>query len=456
MSGKTLALRQLSAIYLTAASAFTVAIVLSHHPMIADRAGEASALVRSGGAMATTAIENHIVLPGFRFVRNETAILARTAIARVESWSAGSPHVKIAQLPHRLLHVASTSRVHASRPVVRVHASPPVPHDTQLASLPPQGPPPPTDGSGLRTSENELPPPATSTVPSDTSLPPPADVQATNTAPATDDIATPEPRPSPPEQVAQNDTPRPEMQLAPGSDNNRLPATPGMATAIPNLPAPTTAEIAQIEERLKENLTSEMYENFQLFLYVSKAATGPLAQRMYVFEKEPSGDLALAYNWPVSTGREQVEYNLAGAKLPTFTPSGYYELDPHRFFAHYWSSQWGEPMPYAMFFNWKKNGEETGLAIHSASGSDVGLLGSRASAGCIRLPPEAARTLFALIRTKYKGLAPSFAIDRRTGTMSNEGILVHDATGHVQLAEGYKVLVFIEDFGGQNVVAALY
>jgi hypothetical protein len=158
----------------------------------------------------------------------------------------------------------------------------------------------------------------------------------------------------------------------------------------------------------------------------------------------------------VSTGREKVEYNATGQKLPSFTPAGYYELDPHRFYTHYTSGQWGEPMPFAMFFNWQKDGEATGLAIHSASGDDVAQLGTRASAGCIRLPPDAAQTLFSLIKSKYRGLAPKFAIDRRTGTMSNDGILVHDAQGHVQLADGYRVLVFIEDYGGENVVAAMY
>ena len=37
--------------------------------------------------------------------------------------------------------------------------------------------------------------------------------------------------------------------------------------------------------RLKENLTPEMLKNFSLFLYVSKASDGPLAQRLYVFRK---------------------------------------------------------------------------------------------------------------------------------------------------------------------------
>ena len=45
-----------------------------------------------------------------------------------------------------------------------------------------------------------------------------------------------------------------------------------------------------------------------------------------------AGELTLRYDWPVSTGREKVEYNKAGWKLPSFTPAGYYELDPHRMY----------------------------------------------------------------------------------------------------------------------------
>jgi hypothetical protein len=221
------------------------------------------------------------------------------------------------------------------------------------------------------------------------------------------------------------------------------------------LPPPTPAELHQVEENLKDNLTQELYDDFQLFLYVSKAGQGPLAQHMYVFRKQRDGDLALLYHWPVSTGRERVEYNSEGRRLPSDTPAGDYELDPHRFYRHHVSSQWHEPMPYAMFFNWIRNGSPTGLAIHAATGRDVDRLGSRASAGCIRLPPEAARTLFALIRTHYRGFVPRFAIDG-TGTMSSDGIVRRDASGRPELARGYKALVFIQDYGGKNVVAAMY
>jgi len=64
--------------------------------------------------------------------------------------------------------------------------------------------------------------------------------------------------------------------------------------------------------------------------------------------------------------------------------------------------------------------------------------------------------LFKLIREQYKGLAPRFAFDRRTATMSNQGVMMHDPAGNLKMADGYKVLVFVENYGGENVVAALF
>ena len=34
--------------------------------------------------------------------------------------------------------------------------------------------------------------------------------------------------------------------------------------------------------------------------------------------------------------------------------------------------------------------------------------------------------------------------------------MLHDNDGRLELAKGYKVLVFIENYGGENVVAALF
>jgi hypothetical protein len=236
------------------------------------------------------------------------------------------------------------------------------------------------------------------------------------------------------------------------------PFKPQLAFVPP--PASSTAvgpaEIVRVSQRLHDSLTREMLQNFALFLYVSKADHGPWAQHMYVFKKDVQGNLGLLYNWPVSTGREKVEIAADGTRQPSYTPQGYYQLDPGRMYKTHFSGQWHEPMPHAMFFNWEKDGLQTGLAIHGAVGLELAQLGTRSSAGCIRIAPDSAALLFRLIRTEYKGLAPRFAYDRRTATMSNDGVLMRDATGNLKMADGYKVLVFVENYGGENVVAALY
>ena len=454
-----MAIKQLSALYLTAASAYTVAIILSHHPALADRAGEASAFVRSNGAEATSAVDSYLLQPGWRIVRSETAALTGKLVTALESpISRMAPKQQVAELTPPAARRQSVPLLNtpALPAAPKVQAVPP---QDDAQSAPPSDAPAPQEldsNSDSRLSEAEpaQQPGAAAPAAPQAEVGPSSSPHAASVSP---NVAAANPT-SPARQQRVAEASHPELQLAPDAQTAppQSDAMPGSATAVPNLPEPGTAEIAQVEQRLKDNLTSEMFNNFELFLYVSKSASGPWSQRMFVFQKEPTGDLAMAYSWPVSTGREKVEYNAAGMELPTTTPSGYYELDPHRFFQHYVSGQWGEPMPYAMFFNWKKDGQQTGLAIHSASGDDVGLLGTRASAGCVRLPPDASRLLFNLIKSKYRGLAPRFAIDRSTGTMSNDGIIVHDADGHVQLAEGYKVLVFIEDYGGENVVAAMY
>src|ERR1700722_357516 len=57
------------------------------------------------------------------------------------------------------------------------------------------------------------------------------------------------------------------------------------------------AERAAVTDKLSQNLAPEMLKNFELFLYVSKARKGPLAQRLYVFKKDSSGTLTMAYDW---------------------------------------------------------------------------------------------------------------------------------------------------------------
>lgn len=234
----------------------------------------------------------------------------------------------------------------------------------------------------------------------------------------------------------------------------------GAETALmpaPDAAPPSPGEVARVLAHLKVSLTRELYENFSLFLYVSKADRGPWHQRMFAFNKEANGDLKLVHSFPVSTGREVLTPSPDGKKMwNTDTPTGYFQLDPERVYKRYTSQQWGHKMPFAMFFSWEKNGRQTGVAIHSAEEGDIKFLGARASAGCVRLHPQNAEVLYRLIRKNYRGLTPLFAYDKRTATMSNEGLLMHDKAGNIQYAEGYKVLVLIENKGGDDVIAALF
>jgi hypothetical protein len=253
---------------------------------------------------------------------------------------------------------------------------------------------------------------------------------------------------------------QPRMPRAPDIDiaRNDAPA-PAPLFRVPDPPpsqAPLTDRATAASLRLKASLTSEMLRNFDLFLYVSKADRGPLAQRLYVFRKTADGDLKLAYDWAASTGRERSEISPIGRRAFTATPRGYYELDPERMYRSYRSVSWDQDMPNAMFFNWERQGLQTGLAIHAASGDDVARLGSRASAGCVHLAPENAATLFNLIREHYRGPVPRFAYDAETQTMSNSGAFMRDSHGHLKMADGYRVLVTIEDYGGENLVASLF
>ena len=82
------------------------------------------------------------------------------------------------------------------------------------------------------------------------------------------------------------------------------------------------------------------------------------------------------YDWPVSTARSG-----------KWTPRGTFQ--PQWFSPNHRSSKYNNaPMPWSVFYS----GD---YAIHGTDA--VGRLGSPASAGCVRLAPENAKTLYSLI-----------------------------------------------------------
>ena len=84
------------------------------------------------------------------------------------------------------------------------------------------------------------------------------------------------------------------------------------------------------------------------------------------------------YTWPVSTGRDGYD-----------TPSG--DHQPFRMEKDHFSREWDEaPMPNSIFFT------KIGHAIHGTF--EVRNLGRPASHGCVRLAPQNAATLYALVK----------------------------------------------------------
>jgi hypothetical protein len=219
-------------------------------------------------------------------------------------------------------------------------------------------------------------------------------------------------------------------------------------------------DLSPVEARLRARVPKEVLDHFDLFLYVSKATPdkGSWAQRMFVLAKTEGHVFELRHNWLVSTGKEEKVVSPAGKLLGTHTPEGVFKLDRWRSFEDYTSRQWKSPMPFAIFFDWQIEGRVSGLAIHGSDAKGEAELGNRASHGCIRLATDNARTLFQTITSRYKGRVPKFKVDPATGTMSTKGMLERDENGQIVMTPGYKVLVFIEDYGGpsSDQIAALF
>jgi hypothetical protein len=107
------------------------------------------------------------------------------------------------------------------------------------------------------------------------------------------------------------------------------------------------------------------------------------------------------YSWPVSTGKGGYD-----------TPGGQYS--PFRMEVDHYSKEWDDaPMPHSIFFT------KVGHAIHGTL--DTRNLGGPASHGCVRLAPQNAAVLFALVKAKglpntkvvLTGTAPPTAVARR-------------------------------------------
>ncbi|MFT3808320.1 MAG: L,D-transpeptidase [Micropepsaceae bacterium] len=239
----------------------------------------------------------------------------------------------------------------------------------------------------------------------------------------------------------------------PGAAYQTAPVDPAAPAAAPGAaPAPAgTVDLSDPATRMLASLPDEVEPYFDLYLYVSKAEAGPIAQHMFVYSRAADGTMSLLYDWPVSTGREKKEKTPSGRKTFTHTPEGSFKLDPKRFHTLWKSRAWNADMPWTMFFDLVENGGMSGLAIHAAGKGKISQLGRRASGGCIRLAPENAQFLFKKIQAEHAGFVPVFAMAGDSTNVMGEP--ARNADGSLQLTHGYRVLLHIEDYAGEHVPA---
>ncbi len=200
----------------------------------------------------------------------------------------------------------------------------------------------------------------------------------------------------------------------------------------------------RVATRISDKVPAALVPYFDTFIYVSKAASGPWAQRLFLFHKTADGTLAFEESFAVSTGREKSEQYF------TATPTGLFELDVHRFMPMARSAKWNDArMPWAMFLNYSYRTQMAGVALHAAIGAhELADIGHRASGGCVRLPLAKANQLFHRFLADARGQVPVFTFDEARGTTNTAGITAHDAEGDIVLADGVRVLVIIDNYPG--------
>jgi hypothetical protein len=138
------------------------------------------------------------------------------------------------------------------------------------------------------------------------------------------------------------------------------------------------------------------------------------------------------YLWPVSTGRPGYD-----------TPNGTFKAN--RMDANHLSQEWDNaPMPHTIFFDMH------GRAIHDFF--DVKHLGQAVSHGCVRLSPNHAATLFALVEAE--GMKETTVII--SGQTRASGQEIGRRRGQTQEATGQPLQVAPSGYDGQPQLQQYY
>ena len=163
------------------------------------------------------------------------------------------------------------------------------------------------------------------------------------------------------------------------------------------------------------NFKTRLVQGVAALAFIGLSASSALAMKIDILVDKVSQHMHVSidgvqtYDWLVSTGGQTYD-----------TPSGHYHI--FRMEKEHFSKEWDDaPMPYSMFFT------GIGHAIHGSY--HVKALGTRASHGCVRLAPENAAVLFALIE---KAGFKNNTVDIKGGFFEGGPQLTTEQTFHMQ------------------------
>lgn len=194
--------------------------------------------------------------------------------------------------------------------------------------------------------------------------------------------------------------------------------------------------------------TKPWMRDFRYVIVVNKAAKGPTAQTLRIYENG-----SLIHDSKISTGREHFELRrknkvCAGAPAKSYwsqTPTGFYT--PKYLSKDHVSSSWDSEMPFAIFFD-----VDNGLALHQVSPHYVDSLGSRASGGCVRQDEKTAEELYTRVAETEGMTVPEVNVDG-TPVLDQNGLVKYSnrqiwksaRTGEVVKFNTYSALIIVEE-----------
>ena len=154
------------------------------------------------------------------------------------------------------------------------------------------------------------------------------------------------------------------------------PFTDEMALEMGLTPIEQVVAQGNVKKGISPATVQRLIQENKLVILVNKAAAGPGAQTLNMYEEGVK-----TFTTKISTGLETRVTATSGRSYVRTTPVGYFR--PVNVYTMYFSNTWRSDMPNAVFL-------VGGIAIHATprDAAHQGMLGKRASGGCVRTKLE--------------------------------------------------------------------